>query len=384
MMIWIFFLFQLLASLHFSPAFASETKLESDSVHENEMHVMAGSDHFDVTIEYAPKRFRPGYVFKITFSPRADVKFKRIRQNYYFLIDRSNSISRGRYFYNKQAVAHALDFLKPGDRFNILTFDGRVSKFSEEALPYSEENILNARDFLEKQGHGGIFAATDLYASLGKIIPQNVAETEVHTAILLSDGDTYLSLEKQRLMIGKWTEKNHGQVSLYTVVSGAGNNLPLLELLTSFNKGSLVYAEKHQDVGTRLAYLMRVIQNPIGKDILATAITHHKGMTILLQPKAKRVPDLYQNRPFVIYGSTNRLHDFVLFVQGSYYDCRFEIKKNISFKEAKLGSPSIEKGWTQLLVQEFYERYFEEGLPTYLEQAKLLLAPLNLRIPLAN
>ena len=185
-------------------------------------------------------------------------------------------------------------------------------------MELSDESVTKARAFLNKQGHGGFFAATELYTSLDKIIPQDVAENEINTAIMLSDGETYLSLEKQRLTIGGWTARNEGKVSLYTVASGAENNLPLLDLLSSFNKGALIYAHGHQDVSDRLAHLMHTIQNPIGKQIIPTAVTGDKSMTVLLQPKAQRIPDLYQNRPFVIYGSTNRLNDFSLFLQGRY------------------------------------------------------------------
>lgn len=350
----------------------------------DELGTWPSSEHFDIQVDYAPKRSRPGYVFKVTLLPHNDVHFKRIRQNFYFLLDRSNSIPRARYFLNKKAVASALDFLKPKDRFNILIFDDRVVHFRNEPVEWSEETLCAARQFLDDQGHGGYFAATELYASLGKIIPQNVAEDEINIAILLSDGDTYLSQEKQRLTIGRWTEQNKGKVSLYTLASGTGNNLHLLDLLSTFNKGMLIYAQEHQDVGERLSYLMRTLQHPIGKQMVATALSEDQSMTILLQPKQARILDLYQNRPFVIYGSTNKLSDFVLFIQGRYYDHHFDIQKRVSFEKAKLDTYSVERGWTQLLAQEFYERYFQEGNLSHLEAAKQLLVPLNLPTPLID
>lgn len=345
---------------------------------------LVGSDHFDIQVEYAPKRSRPGYVFKITFVPRTDAHFQRICQNYYFLLDRSNSIPRSRYLLNKKAVSSALNALQPGDTFNILIFDDRVARFSENTVPWSEEKVALARQFLESQGHGGLFAATELYASLGKIIPIDVPDTEVNTAILLSDGDTYLSTDKQRQTIGKWTARNQGKVSLFSVASGTGNNIALLELLSTFNKGLLVYTQEHAQIEERLVHLIHSIQNPIGKKMTATAVCIDKQMTVMLHPKKARLPDLYQNRLFTVYGSTNRVSDFYLFLQGQYYSRRFDIKKKISFERAKMGSPSIERQWVQLLVQEYYERYFEDGNFAHLEAAKQLLLPLNLPVPLLD
>ncbi len=342
---------------------------------------IAGSEHFDIDVEYAPKRHRPGYVFKVTFLPRSDVVFKRIRQNVYFLIDRSNSIPRARYALNKKAVSEALDYLKKGDTFNILIFDNRIVRLANAPLPWNEENIMDAREFLEKHGHGGYFAATELYASLGKIIPQDVSDQEVNTAILLSDGDTYLSKEKQRQMIANWTTRNEGKVSLYSIASGTGNNLPLLDLISSFNQGRLIYSQDHNELTPMIVNLLSTIRSPIGKEMAATPVAADKQTTVLLQPKAVRLPDLYQHRPFVVYGSINRLSDFVLFLQGKYYDRRFDIKKTISFDNAKIGSFSLERKWTQLLALEYYANYLEDGNPGHLEAAKQFLRPMNIPTP---
>ncbi len=346
------------------------------------LDIQIGSEHFDIDVEYAPKRSRPGYVFKVTLLPNTDVQFKRMAQNYYFLIDRSNSIPRSRYQANKQAVAQALELLQSGDHFSILIFDGHVTRFSENLVPFSEDALLMARDFLNQQPHGGYFATTDLYTSLHKIIPQNISEKALNTAILLSDGDSYLSIEKQRKMIGGWTAHNQGKISLYTLASGKGNNLPLLDLISSFNKGTLIYAQNDEDIAERLTFLMRTLQRPLGKKLVPTVITMDNSMNVLLQPKLSRMPDLYQHRPFVIYGSTNKLSDFVLFLQGNYGDQKFDIKKTISLKNGKMSTFSVERGWTRLLAQEFYEHFFEDGDFTHLENAKQLLAPLNLPLPL--
>lgn len=344
--------------------------------------VIAGSEHFSTTIEYAPRRFYSGYVFKITFHPKPDIAFKRIRQTYFFLLDRSNSIPRLRYFFNKKAVSEAINFIKPQDGFNILTFDDRVVRFADLPLPANEENINAAREFLEKQGHGGHFAATDLYASLGKILPTNVSDQEVNTAILLSAGDTYLSMEKQRQTIGKWTLRNQGKVALFSLASGEGNNISLLQLITSFNKGSALYVPQNEQVAGKLAQFLQMVQNPIGKKMRATAIPSDPQNIIFLEPKNSRLPDLYQNTPFTIWGTTNRLSEFTLFLQGNYYDCHFDIKKKICFPETPNGTLALERQWVELLAQDHYENYFREGKKAYLDAVKELLSPLNLPTPL--
>lgn len=354
---------------------------EIDFNDENLIHeTIAESDHFNVTVEYVARRFFPGFIFKITLLPKQEITFKRIRENYFFLIDRSNSILRGRFHYNKKAVLEAISHLHPEDTFNVLLFDDHVVRLASKPILPTEENILATQKFLESQTHGGCFAATNLYHSLGKIIPQDVLDTEINTAILLSDGDTYLSLDKQRQLIGGWSAKNKGKVSLFCLASGEGNNLALLDIIAKFNKGELIHTPKHEQVIEKLKDLILTLNHPIGKQIIATAISAEKDISIYLQPKKERLGDLYKNKGFTIYGSTNKLSDFTLFLQGKYYERRFDIKKKITFSNAH-GGVGLEKQWAEIVAQEYYEKFFEDGKTQHLEAAKQFLSPLNLVVP---
>jgi len=139
-----------------------------------------------------------------------------MKQNYYFLIDRSNSIEKHHYQTFKRAVSKALMSLHPENAFNIIIFNSKITKLSEKPVSYSKKSIQWAEDFLEKQSHGTHFAATDIYSALIQIIPSDVPEDEMNTAIFISDGDSSPQPEKQRKLIQNWITKNNGKVSLYT------------------------------------------------------------------------------------------------------------------------------------------------------------------------
>lgn len=343
---------------------------------------IASSDDFILNVEYAPMSNGPGYMFRLELVAKPKVKFKRIRQNVFFLVDRSHSIRYQRYEYTKQAVAKALALLQPGDTFNILVFDDSIKKMAPQSVPWSPRNIEYGKVFLATEKYGGAFATTDLYSSLGKIVPTAVAENEVNTAVLLSDGDTYLSLEKQRTTIGGWTAANAGKMSLYCVASGKGNNLALLDLLSSFNKGSLQYSASDNGIGSILFNLLQSIRNPIGKHITITTVKSTPETVISLFPSNQYLPNLYANIPYTVYGVVNTLNDFHIFFQGRYYDKYLDIKQEVSFANAKrVDGKAIER---KLAVQQAYESYdafLNDGRPAHLTRAKQLLAPY--RIPVA-
>lgn len=343
---------------------------------------VASSQDFHVEVEYTPIKDEDGYLFCLKLIPQTDVNFKRIRQNVFFLIDRSYSIDRERYELTKQAVLDVLPLLHQDDTFNLLVFDNKVVKLSEQNLPCNQINFQQAAEFLQKQQHGGFLATTDLYSSLGDIIPEVVADTEVNTAILLSDGVTYLSQDSQRKAISKWTNKNGGKISLFSVAVGKGNNLPLLDLLSSFNKGVLQHAPESEEIKNALRHVMKSIQNPIGKEFSVFTVLPNSTTKVAIYPSSSRLPHLYHETVYRIYGTTNQLDDFYLFLQGKYYDRHVDIKQKISFSNAKkVPRNALEKNLAIQKSYEAYSGYLEQGKRDYLIQAKHLLIPYN--IPMA-
>ena len=343
---------------------------------------IASSDDFNLEVEYAPSPHGQGVIFKLELKPKPGVRFKRIAQNYFFLIDRSHSIPKLRYEITKQAVDSVLDLLQAGDTFNVLLFDDKIVPLAQENLAWNSENLEKAHQFLSKQHYGAIFATTDLYSSLGKIIPSAVVDQEVNTALLISDGDTYLSSDKQRDTIANWTRQNSGKVTLYSLASGKGNNLALLDLLSVFNKGALFYSTSDKGIETGLSYLLNSIKNPIGKDISLSTVSTVPGTQITLYPPNTFLPNLYENTPFVIYGTINKASDFHVFFQGRYYDKFLDIKQAVSFTSAKqVDGEKLEKNLAKHEAYKKYEKYLQDGNKEHLAEAKKLLQ--SYRIPVA-
>lgn len=326
------------------------------------------NEYFEVDIRTLPRE-EGGYLFSLTFLPKVDLSKHHLPQNYYFLIDRSNSIEKHRYQSFKRAVLRAIASLREGDRFNVIIFDSKIARLSDQPLPYHKKNYRLVEDFLEKQPHGHYGAATDIYSSLSKVIPSHVDESEVHTAILISDGDSTLKPDKQRKLIQNWLRDNRGQVTLYTAAAGQGNNLPILELLATAGRGSLLYSDTHTGFPRKLAKLILSLRFPIAKD-LSLAVSHPQ---VQLFPPSGRLPHLFSDHPFVLYGSTDSLSDFTVTLEGKHKDKIFTIKKPITFAQAKHSSRLLSKQWAAQQAQARYEDYLHEGKLALLEEAKELL-----------
>lgn len=343
---------------------------------------IASSDDFTLIVDYAPKQDGQGYLFRLQLTPKDNAVFNRIAHNVFFLIDRSYSIPSERYEKSKRAILQSLSLLQEGDTFNILVFDSNIVRMSANNIPFNPQNIAKAYEFLSQQAHGGFFATTDLYSSLGNIVPAVVAEQEVNTAILLSDGDPILDLNKQRNAISQWTRQNAGKVSLYSIAAGQGNNLSLLDLLSAVNKGELYYAATDDGIAAMIFNLVQGLQNPIGKEITTTIVVPNAKTQVSLFPSSHRLPNLYQDIPYVIYGSTNTLEDFHIFFQGKYYDRWLDIKQLVSFKNAHIAyGNTLERLWTLQKAYDYYDQYLCNGEISALLQARRLLHQQDIPIP---
>lgn len=340
------------------------------------------SSDFIVQVEYSPTSKGEGFLFKMRLLAKPHKKFKRIPQKIFFLIDRSHSISPKNFLAAKQAVLKAIQLIHPEDEFNILLFDRKVCKLSKECLAKSIHNIELAHDFLEHQKHGGFFASTDLYTSLDKIIPPNEDPKVIHTAILLSDGDTFIPKEKQRKTLYEWTLKNHGKTSLFSLAIGKRKNIALLDLLSTFNKGSLKSVHTPEDISKQLCEIVASLNSPIAKNLVVTLYTHQiQPKEVHLHPKPSRLPDLYEHLEYVLYGSMSEHCDFTVFFQGESPQGPIDIKKSVSLKEALLSEQYCLK--KNLLLQEAYhayEKYLKSSDEKHLTQVKELLSPLKLPV----
>ncbi len=365
------------------PTLPSSESFHSDHIdYSDEKRMIASSSDFTVQVEYAPQIDEDGFVFKLSLRPKPYKHFKRIKQNLFFLIDRSHSIPIKHYIAAKDAVSESLDYLNLDDNFNILIFDDKVVKLSSKNLACSPKNLKLAKQFLKNQKHGGFFATTDLYSSLNKIVPDVVQEDEVNTAILLSDGDSYLNKQKQRKTLNYWSQKNRGKVSLFSIAIGKNKNVALLDLLSIFNKGSMRSAFSSSAISKELVALVKSLHSPIGKDLTVTGLPHNKLASLKVYPGQERLPNLYENLEYVLYGTIDQASDFTLFLQGRYYDHWLDIKKSISLSKGTVGdSLSLKKGVILQQAYGEYEQYLRSGHPEFLEKAKNLLEPINL--PLA-
>lgn len=346
----------------------------------DELETASYSNCFDADIVFLPREEQEGYIFALTLIPRTDLPLPKIKQNYSFLIDKSNSIQKERLIAAKNAVYKALDEMDLDDTFNIIAFDSKIEKLFTNPLPYSPESVKAAKAFLDKIELGSFFSSANLFKPLFLTIPPLVKEDEIHTAIVLTDGELLNKGAAQRSLLYEWTNNNCGRVSLFGLGFGTDPHLSSLEIASAFNRGSMSYSPTKGSIKRKLLKLMKSISYPVAKNLSCCAISLNGPNQITLYPKSVQMPHLYLNEPYVIIGTADTLDNFILFVQGKLKDQWIHIKKKISFTHAKKGGTALKSEWAMQRVYGLYEQYIYDNNSDHLKEAQMLLKPYNLQV----
>ncbi|MBY0529812.1 MAG: VWA domain-containing protein [Rhabdochlamydiaceae bacterium] len=358
-----------------------ETKIdvarELPDVEEYELPILATasqwSDDFDVQLQFFPKEDGEGYTFAASITPTFDISQYSMKQNLYFILDRSNSIERPRFSVFKRAIVKALSCMQPGDAFNIYVVDKKIVKMSPTPVKYSAKALRNAEEFLEKQQAGGHFNTADIYTTLEKLIPDSLAVDEIHTAILLTDGNGLQNTSKQQKLLTRWLEKNNGQLALYTAAVGQKNNLVMLDLLSSISGGKLLYSDTHASFPRKLGKLVLDLQGPVLSDLMVTAIPDNAAAHVEISNASKHLPTLYSAQPYVIVGTIDEPCNFDLLIQGRHGEEWVTIKKNLSFIEAEKANRTQARQWESLEANTCYLEFLQKGNAELLKEARKIL-----------
>jgi Ca-activated chloride channel family protein len=121
-------------------------------------------DNLPGRVEVIPFRNDPAEPgsFMMVITPGEDLKPLTNGTDYCFVLDLSGSM-QSKLHMLKKGVVKALEKLKPGDRFRLVTFSSSAKELTRDWIPVSDEALNRARELLDPVTSGG---STNLYAGL--------------------------------------------------------------------------------------------------------------------------------------------------------------------------------------------------------------------------
>ncbi|MDJ0652378.1 MAG: hypothetical protein QNJ27_05170 [Simkaniaceae bacterium] len=357
-------------SSRFTNAFLTEipppSHLETVSYH----------NEFETSVHYSKKEEGRGYLFSIQIKPSQNLHFASPNQHYIFVVDRSSSIKKHRFEVFKEGVGRALSYLEKGDSFNIVIADTEMIPLSETPTPWSKGSVSKARGFLTNQNYRGFFIHYNAFELLANVSNYFAPDKE-NIVVLLTDGHAFKSFQDHKNDFKKLSQESKGKFSIFTATASQGNNLLMLDLLSTFNSGELVYSKTNASFSRQLSVLIKRIESFIAKDIHINVTSITNETKIAFYPNEKLLLSLYANRPYTVYGCIDELKDFALILQGRCGDKWINIKQTISFKHPKQATHSIKKRMAMQKAYAYYDLFLKNEDPSLLKKAQSILKPLH-------
>jgi Ca-activated chloride channel family protein len=212
-----------------------------------------------------------------------------------FVIDNSGSMGGQSMDAAKESLLHALDTLRPEDRFNVIRFDDTMTQLFEQSVPATPEQIATARRFTEGlEANGGTEMLPALKAALVDATPDD--EQGVRQVIFLTDGD--LSNEKDMMAE---IAAHGGRSRVFMVGIGSAPNNFLMRRMAEAGRGTYTNIGDGTEVNAKMTALLDRLKAPVARDLTVTV----DGAPLDFTPR--RLPDLYAGEPLVLLGQAQNL-----------------------------------------------------------------------------
>jgi len=319
-------------------------QIESRTLNQTDSHCgdegLVPNEHFHCKSTCFQLKDSPLYAFSVELTLSEIASFESLPQEVYFLIDRSHSIEKRQFDLFKRAISHTLGLLPKKNHFNLCVFDNKVTSLDEDKLVATRRHLIRAKTFLIGQDHGGLFASTDVFKAIEWATNKNPKDA-LCTAILLTDGDTFLSPAEQMDRLYDFTKARSKNFSLFTVASGQKNNLGLMKSLAELSLGHLVYEPSLTQFERTFATFVKSIARPIAKEVTLATVSGNAQQKITWLSPTSRLPIMYAKKPYVLYGYSNEPVDFTLFIHAQGANGPMTIKKNIEMKPSHSAPQSI-------------------------------------------
>ncbi|MBI2422346.1 MAG: VWA domain-containing protein [Candidatus Hydrogenedentes bacterium] len=296
-------------------------------------------DMLDIRVDtYIPDPNRTGY-FRLRFLPKADGKFEILAKDITFVIDASSSIPQRKLDLSVRGLQNAIDTLRDIDRFNVVIFRDAPHLFRPEWVTGTADNRSAAKAFLNGLESRG---ETDVYKALLPVVQQMPRRGVPGIVYVISDGRPTAGVMDGRTIINGLTADNRTQQSIFGFGGGKTVNEQMIDLLTYRNKGDAVIETNIEVIDKALVHAISRLKDPLLVEIRA-----NYGNVDATQVYPKVLPDLYRDKPVVVYGTFNpkEASDFVLRLTGLTGEKSKEVIFHADLKKADAGDESIARKW---------------------------------------
>jgi Ca-activated chloride channel homolog len=210
-------------------------------------------------------------------------------REYLFVLDVSGSMNGFPLNTAKQLMRDLVKVIRPSDTFNVVVFASGSQTFARSSIPATPLNLENALDFIgPKTGTGG----TELLAAIKRALAIPHQPGFSRTVVLITDG--YIEAEKD---VFDYVADHLDETNVFAFGIGTSVNRYLIEGVARAGQGEPFVVTGSETAAGAAETFRRYIESPV-----LTAIDVRFAGFDAYDVEPKKVPDLFANRPIVVFG----------------------------------------------------------------------------------
>jgi Ca-activated chloride channel family protein len=224
-------------------------------------------------------------------------------RDYIFIVDISGSMNGFPIEVSKKLITSILRGLNKTDRFNILLFAGSSEQFASELMPATDSYITEAIKFINNQhGSGG----TEILPALERALDMMEDGGRSSTVVIATDG--LVTVERDAIAL---IEDNLGKANFFPFGIGASSNRYIIEALANAGMSEAFICTSENEAIKKAEEFKEMVTNPVLTDI---KVKFNGMKTYDVLPK--NAPDLFGDKPLVIFGKYESAKDGKITVKG--------------------------------------------------------------------
>jgi Ca-activated chloride channel family protein len=289
-----------------------------------------------------------GYV-ALTLEPQVleDLTDPRPRE-LVFVIDESCSMQGAPFEAARDTVRLALDQMRPGDRFDLVSFSSDATALFAAPQPATPANVAAAQDWLSRFDGGG----TDMTRGVVKALTLPHDPERMRLVLMVTDG--FIGNDPEVLR----TVRQHlGDARLFSLGVGSSVNRRLLDGLADVGRGDVTV----QLPGTPPGEVVDTFYERIAHPALSDVTVDWGGLDVVETYPAV-LPDLFAGQPVrVVARVRGELADAVVTVRGDAGREELVLRRPLVVSEAQ-EHPGLPALWARRKIADLTRRaYFEGG-----------------------
>jgi Ca-activated chloride channel family protein len=258
-------------------------------------------------------------------------------REYIFVLDVSGSMGGFPLDTAKTLMSELIGGLRPTDRFNVLLFSGASKLIAPQSLPATPENVRQVIAEVESAQGGG---ETELGAALDRAMALPETKGVSRTMIVITDG--FVEAEAS---ICEQIRTRLNRSNLFAFGIGTSVNRSLIEGMAHAGQGEPFIVTEPSEAREMAKRLREYVRSPV--------LTHVEVETTDFQTsdvEPLSVPDLFADRPLVIFGKWHGKPTGTIRVTGLGGEGKFEKVFDVSEAPPSADNQALRYLWARARV----------------------------------